>query len=167
MDGELSEDEAQALFVVLRSEDESRSRWLEYQLIGDTLKGEKYLSTELTARVMEALDAEPTVLAPRATMRRAPWHRSALAVAATVAGAGVVGWLALSTEQIAKPMAVAQLATVQREPVSVAAVQPMRPASLQMQEYLSSHEAQSSSLRFGGGAKHIRTVAAIETATSR
>ncbi|MDD5250549.1 MAG: sigma-E factor negative regulatory protein [Rhodocyclaceae bacterium] len=167
MDGELAEHEAQVLFAALRQDDELRGRWLEYQLIGDTLKGEKDLSTEMTARVMGALDAEPTVLAPRSSLRPEPWHRSALALAATLAGVAVVGWLALGTGQSVKPETVAQVTAPQREASAVSAVQPVREASLDMQEYLMSHEAQSSSLQFRGGAEHIRTVSVIETANSK
>jgi sigma-E factor negative regulatory protein RseA len=167
MDGELSEHEGQVLFAALRQDDELRGRWLEYQLIGDTLKGEKDLDIELTAAVMAALEAEPTVLAPRTSLRHDAWHRTALALAATLAGVAVVGWLALSTGQSVKPVTVALVTTTQREPAPVLAVQPVRQASLDMQEFLIAHEAQSSSLQFRGGAEHIRTVAAIGTATSK
>lgn len=170
MDGELAEHQEQVLFAALRQDDELRGCWLEYQLVGDALKGERDLGTELTGRVMAALDAEPTVLAPRIS-HRDPWHRPALALAATLAGIAVVGWLALNTGQSARPVTVAQESSTPREPVMVAAaVQPVREDprhSLEMQEYLVAHEAQSSALQFRGGAEHIRTVAIIGMATSK
>lgn len=176
MDGELSEHEAQELFAGLRQDEVLRRRWLEYQVIGDALKGEKALGTELTARVMAALEDEPTVLAPAARVRRDVWHRHALALAATVAGVAVVGWLALGTSSAPESLTVAQVApatTTKTAPGPVAAneaivpVVATRAAATDMQEYLIAHEAQSSLLQFRGGAEHIRTVSAVGMATSK
>lgn len=177
MDGELAEHEAQSLYAALRQDGELRNRWLEYQLVGDTLRGEKDLGVELTTRVMAALDAEPTVLAPRKPMRLAVWRRSALALAATVAGVAVVGWLALDSGQLSQPANVslasahqAQVGTLVAKPgraVVVPVAQPVRQATGDMQEYLIAHEAQSSSLHFRGGAEHIRTVAVFGMANSK
>jgi sigma-E factor negative regulatory protein RseA len=172
MDGEVAEHEAQAVFAALRGDEELRSRWLEYQVIGDTLKGERDLGTELTGRVMAALDAEPTVLAPRPSLHRETWHRNVWALAATVAGVAVVGWLALGTGQGPQPETVAQsaaqpVAVARQEAVAVARGEAVRQASADMQEYLVAHETQSSQLQFRGGAEHIRTVAAVGMAPAK
>ncbi len=180
MDGELSGHEAQDLFAALRRDPELRDRWLEYQLIGDTLKGERDLGTELTGRVMAALEHEPTVLAPKASPRRELWHRNLLALAATAAGVAVVSWLALGTRQAVEPETVAiaqkpaQVAAISKKDEAIVAVRDgasaaplVRQASDDMQEYLIAHEAQSSLLQFRGGAEHIRTVAAFGMATSK
>jgi len=188
MDGELAEHEAQVLFGALREDEALRSRWLEYQLIGDTLKGERDLDTELTGRIMAALDAEPTVLTPRSSPHRV-FHRNMLALAATLAGVAVVGWLALGTGQQPQPETVAQnqpaqtVAVARNDgavavPVSdrsvaqqagdgSAAARAVRQASPDMQEYLIAHEAQSSLLQFRGGAEHIRTVSAVGAAPAK
>jgi sigma-E factor negative regulatory protein RseA len=170
MDGELAEHEAHAVFAALREDQALRGRWLEYQVIGDTLKGERDLGTELTGRVMAALDTEPTVLAPRASARHEVLHRNVWALAATVAGVAVVGWLALGTGNGPQPETVAQLsaqpvAVAKKETVAVVAGQ--RQASPDMQEYLVAHETQSSLLQFRGGAEHIRTVAAVGMAPAK
>lgn len=176
MDGELAEHDAQELFAGLRQDEALRSRWLEYQLIGDTLKGEKDLHVEFTGRVMAALEAEPTVLAPRTPARRQLWHRHALALAATLAGVAVVGWLALGTAQSPDPAAVAQapaqsaniaVATAKNAASVVPVAIAQREAAPDMQQYLVAHEAQSSLLQFRGGAEHIRTVAAVGSAPSK
>ena len=172
MDGELAEHEAQEMFAALRQDPELRRGWQEYQLIGDTLKGERDLNVELTGRVMAALESEPTVLAPRSSRRRETMHRNLLALAATVAGAGVVGWLALGTNQSPQPENVAQIAApsgvaVARNDAAVVPVAQTRPASSDMQEYLIAHETQSSLLEFRGGAEHIRTVAAVGMAPAK
>ncbi|MGE5466825.1 MAG: sigma-E factor negative regulatory protein [Ignavibacteria bacterium] len=167
MDGELAEDEAQALFAALREDGELRDRWLEYQVIGDALKGEPELGADLTGSVMAALDAEPTVLAPRpASRQRAAWQRHALAMAATIAGVAVVGWLALGSGPQPGTALVAKNDTITPQ-VAAVPVASVRPASSDMQEYLIAHEAQSSLLEFRGGAEHIRTVAAVGMAPAK
>lgn len=177
MDGELAEHEAQALFAALRQDSELRRRWQEYQLLGDTLKGERDLGVELTGRVMAALEIEPTVLAPQPSRHREVLRRNLMALAATLAGVAVVGWLALGTNPSPEHETVAQNETapavvaVARKDASptmaVAVAQPVPPASADMQEYLIAHEAQSSLLEFRGGAEHIRTVAAVGMAPAK
>lgn len=153
LDGELPRQDSQVLFDQLKRDDDLCRRWQEYLLIRDALKG-RPLETDLTARVMASLEVEPTVLAPARPAAGSPrWGQALLAMAATLAGVAVVGWLALGPgERTAGPVAAGQ-------PQQVAQVQ-ARPAARDMREYLMAHEAQSSSLRFRGGAEHIRTVAA-------
>lgn len=169
MDGEVAEHEAHAVFAALRDDPELRSRWREYQLIGDALKGERNLNVELTGGVMAALEAEPTVLAPRSSSpQREAWRRNLMALAATLAGVAIVGWLALGSSQSPQPENVAQNAPAQLAvAAAVPAAQSVRQASLDMQEYLIAHEAQSSLLEFRGGAEHIRTVAAVGMAPAK
>lgn len=187
MDGELAGHEAQDLFGALSQDKELRSRWLEYQVIGDALKGERHLDTELTSRIMAGLDTEPTIIAPQRPSTQPPnvhrpaWHRNVMALAATVAGVAVVGWLALGSSQLPQPETVAQtspispakLAKSERKAVpategrTAVAAQTVRQASPDMQEYLIAHETQSSMLQFRGGAEHIRTVATFGTAPAK
>jgi sigma-E factor negative regulatory protein RseA len=180
MDGELAEHEAHVVFAALRDDPELRNHWQEYQLIGDALKGERNLNVELTGSVMAALEAEPTVLAPRSSSpRREAWRRNLMALAATLAGVAVVGWLALGSSQSPQPENVAlnapaqlAVATARNEGAALAvrdtgAVPAVRQASVDMQEYLIAHEAQSSLLEFRGGAEHIRTVAAVGMAPAK
>lgn len=164
LDGELEEREESAVFDALKCDDVLRTRWQEYLLIRDALKGRVPLKTDITSRVMASLDDEPVVLAPPAKPRKPveSWQHAALALAATVAGVAVVGWMALGTLGGQSPNAVATLASNQP-----AVIQPVRQASREMQEYLVAHQAQSSLLQFRGGAEHIRTVAAMRTAASK
>jgi sigma-E factor negative regulatory protein RseA len=180
MDGELAEHEAQVLFAELRHDEALRNRWLEYQVIGDALKGERNLDTELTGCVMAALDAEPTVLAPKtSSLHRKGLHSNVLALAATIAGVAVVGWLALGTGRAPQPETLAQQAPAPAAVLAVnetpsapvapaaVAVEPVRQAAADMQQYLIAHEAQSSVLEFRGGAENIRTVAAVGMAPAK
>jgi sigma-E factor negative regulatory protein RseA len=176
MDGEVAEHEVQGTLSALRQDPELRRCWQEYQMIGDTLKGESRLDVELTGRVMAALEAEPTVLAPVASRRKETLHRNLLALAATLAGVAVVGWLALGSNQSPQVETVAQagapaatIAKAEQAARGAAAVPvaQVRPAPSDMQEYLIAHETQSSLLEFRGGAEHFRTVAAVGTAPAK
>lgn len=153
IDGELEADDARVVLDAVKRDADLRSRWQEYQLVGDILRGEKSLGSDITARVMAALDDEPVVLAPRA-VRRQPWQRTLLAVAATLAGVVAVAWVALAPqgEQVA----------AERMAQQQAALAPVQTASQEadMREYLVAHQTQSSSLQFRGGTENIRTVAA-------
>jgi sigma-E factor negative regulatory protein RseA len=160
LDGELERQDEPALFEALKRGDELCGRWREYLLISDTLKGEKMLDADITARVMTSLRDEAAVLAPYASMRHT-WQRSALALAATVAGVAVVGWVALVPQN--NQVSIPAQTLVQRES---AAIKPVRHAR-DMQEYLAAHQAQSSSLQLRGGAENIRTVSTTGIATAK
>lgn len=159
IDGELGTDDARVVLDAVKRDADLRRRWQEYQLIGDILRGEKSLGSDITARVMAALDDEPVVLAPRAA-RRQPWQRTLLAAAATLAGVAAVAWVALvpQGERAAEQMAQQQ-----------AAPAPVQTASQEadMREYLMAHQTQSSALQFRGGTENIRTVAAGGRAAAR
>ena len=89
MDGELAADEAQRAIQECCAGD--KVDWHLYHVIGDAMRGHAPKSLAMPVEVMEALKAQPTVLAPR----RIPvaFTRVALAAAASVATVGVVGWI--------------------------------------------------------------------------
>lgn len=161
MDGELDRHDEKILFDALKRDPKLRERWQSYQLIGAALKGETDSVRDITASVMDALQDEPVAFAPK-VLPRQPWHRTALALAATLAGVAVVGWMALGPQDNLSPVRSERLA--QRVP---AAVQPVRQASRDMQEYLVAHQAHASSLQFRGGTENIRTVAAMGAVTAK
>jgi len=147
IDNELEEGGQQALLVALHSEKELRAAWDTYILIGDSLRASPELATDFTASVINALRAEPTILAihPR---KSPPILRSVAALAASLAGVAVVGWLALSPP-----------ATPTSTPAIAKATRPLpAPASERMQEYLMAHQTYSPSSRIQGGSSYIRTV---------
>lgn len=147
MDGELEDHEKAAAFDGLRRNEELRRQWSDGQMIAAALRDEPNLAFDVTARVMAALEQEPTVLAPRPSTRR-DWMRPALALAATVAGVAVVAWLGLGP--LAEP---AQVAQVTPRVVAATTV----PAAPRMQEYLVAHQAHGALV---GGTRNIRTVSA-------
>lgn len=156
MDGELDATEAAALLDTLKRETPLRGSWGEYQLIGDALRGEKMLDRDIAVRVMDVVRDQPVVLAPRAR-RRDDWRSPVLALAATLAGVGVVGWIALGPQ----PDRLAPSAHLALQQRMKAEAQPVRQASRGMQEYLVAHQTQTASLQFRGGTQQIRTVAAL------
>jgi hypothetical protein len=107
------------------------------------MRDTRLLSPGFAARVAERLEQEPTVLAP-ANLRRAPVKRIALAAAASVAGVGLVGWLAFAPQpQTAQPVA-----QVQHIPLPAAT-----------NDYLLAHQGFSPRVSLQGMAPYVRTVA--------
>ena len=154
MDGELDQHEVAETLQALRRSDTLRSEWRDGHLIGAALRGERGLDLDVTARVMSALEAEPTVMAPLS--RRAPaWQRPLLALAASAAGVAVVAWLALAPDESGLPAGTGGLATAKAGPV-VAQSQ----STPRLQEYLVAHQAHAPGGVIGGAARNIRTVAA-------
>jgi sigma-E factor negative regulatory protein RseA len=97
MDGELLHHDARAAIARFGEQENLRSNWSEYHMIGDALRRAPVLSSDVTARVARRLADEPTVLAPR----RAPQNRAMIAwsAAASVAAVAVVGWVTLKTPE--------------------------------------------------------------------
>jgi sigma-E factor negative regulatory protein RseA len=162
LDGELEAHEAKAAFAALRDEGELRRAWDEYQTIGAALRHEEGLGAGLTARVMAGLAHDVTVLAPRPP-RAMAWQRPLMALAASVAGVAVVGWVAFSGQLAPAPVGSVQLAgAVPAQPAAVATVAAGAPATpavrREMQNYLAAHQAQVAVAQVLGGTQHIRTV---------
>lgn len=152
MDGELESHEIAETLRALRHSPELRSEWCDCQLIGAALRRERGLEIDVTARVMSALEIEPTILAPKPG-RANEWRRPALALAASAAGVAVVAWLALSPGRESSPT----LAAVPVAGVRVATTVQSQ-STPRLQEYLVAHQAYSPSGAMVGGARNIRTV---------
>lgn len=153
MDGELEGHEIADTLRAIRRSEELRGEWCDCQLIGAALRGERNLDIDVTARVMAALEQEPTVMAPTAARIRA-WQRPAMALAASVAGVALVAWLALAPGGDGRtPAGNVGLAAAKQGP----AVSQTTP---RLQEYLVAHQAYAPGGAMVGGARNIRTVAA-------
>jgi len=153
VDGEVRDDEVSALMAAVKKDEGLRDTWREYHLIGDVLRGEPRLDADMAAQVMGALEDEPVVLAP--PRQRSPWHGSALALAASVAGVAVVGWLAFAPQTAShEPLAAAKIERLALSPE----------AARDMQDYLAAHQAQASDLHLRGGTQNIRTVSVVGAA---
>lgn len=151
MDGELEGPAADATMNSLGGEGDSLEAWRTYHLIGDAMRDTRLLSAGFAARFARQLEQEPTVLAP-ANLRRASAKRFALAAAASVAGVGLVGWLAFAPEA-QRPQPVAKMQTI--------------PLPSATNDYLLAHQGFSPRVSLQGMAPYVRTVAEHPGETSK
>lgn len=153
MDGELGGQQAAPLLPQLERDPQLRRNWDCYHLIGDALRGVH--GPDLCASIRARLDAEPTVLAPqrRSTAEKLRW--AALSLAASVAAAAFVGWMALSGTQPENVQIAAVSAPV--------AAQVAMPAGEAIDDYLLAHQRYSPSSAMQGVAPYVRTVAEVRS----
>lgn len=159
MDGELFDDEAEAVIGKLKRNPDAQDDWLIYHLVGDALRQPDHVHADISMAVRERLQNEPTVLAPRSrAMHGARWF--AVSAAASLMALSVVAWL---SEKVV-PQGVPQQLAVMQDPGN------MRPASLQtglvpmqsrrsVSDYLMAHQEYSPSNNVQGAASYIHTVA--------
>ena len=152
MDGELEAHEIVDTFTEMRRSEEMRNQWCDCQLIGAALRDEPDLSIDVAARVMAALELEPTVIAP-AHRRTDTWRRPLMALAASATGVAVVAWLALAPGSELAPAREPALASAKQGAVAVRAQSTPR-----LQEYLVAHQAYAPGGAMISGARNIRTV---------
>ena len=171
MDGELGDVEAQGQIARLKSDGETRERWDEFHLIGDALRGEPLLSSRFAKTFSQRLAAEPTVLAPRRSIRKPGRTLTyALSAAASVSAAALVAWVAVApTAQVSPQLATAPAAATK----TVAAVEPVPqplsslPSEGRIKEFLLAHEGLSPSSTLQGLAPYIRTVSTTRPGDGR
>lgn len=167
LDGELEEHEVRVALQATLHADDMRDAWYLYSLIGDGLRGVPLHPGDMTANVMARVREEPVVLAPRNLTERHRQH-PLLALAASLAGVAIVGWLALSGSQGAST-ADNRLAAAPPAP-SIAKVQALpgnnqpKPGVGQvlrgdMNEYLLAHQLQAGTPQLVDSTRQIRTVA--------
>jgi len=165
-DGECETAAARRLARRLTEDDALRSDWRVYALIGDHLRGEAGAGAGIASGVMSRLQDEPVVLAPRPLAGRR--SQSLMALAASVAGVAVVGWLAWTdpsmsvapAEQFAAPVPPPSTFS---NPTQIAAGKQVMPASTlaEIDEYLLAHHMQASGVRLGDGTERVRTVSHV------
>lgn len=147
MDGELFEDEAEALLAKLKRQPDASRDWETYHLIGDVLRQPDHIRCGFTQSFHQRLQAEPTILAPRHHTPQRLRHY-ALSAAASVMALALVAWL---STQIGGEPAV-QMANIQQPNA-------LRPAAYQINDYLMAHQEFSPSADVQGAAAFIHTVA--------
>lgn len=165
LDDELLEAESELLVRRLCTDNELRRTAARYALIGGVLRGSlEATGHDLSARILEAIDADPDTPAPQpvARRRRIDWMRPALggAIAATVAAVAVF----LVREPVSSPTATqpAAVATI-AEPDAPSYTVPTRvavPASAntdRLNQYLVRHSQYATTMA-GQGIMTFRTV---------
>ena len=149
MDGELFEDEAERLLNRIERGSDVHRDWEVYHLIGDVLRQPDHIHSDLSAKVLERMQDEPTVLAPRGHTVKQRVRTFALSAAASLSAVGVVVWMSMQiSPEVTPKMAMQQNA--------------IRPAYVQIKpkanDYLMAHQEFSPSTDMNGGASYIRTV---------
>jgi sigma-E factor negative regulatory protein RseA len=144
MDGELLDEETDALLSALKRDETLLAEWTTFHVISDALK-EHYsprreLSPQFSERMKRRLNEEPTVLAPEKRAPRRP-RTYALSAAASVAAVAMVFGITLYDE---KPGEIAQDSTTA--------------ASTRVDDYLLAHQEYSPSTMMQGMAPYVRTV---------
>lgn len=93
MDNELDLDANPHLYAALRKDGEAARDWATWHLIGDTLRGEAMAQSGLCSRVMQQLESEPAILAPRRRVMDAFRSAYMVPMAASAAAVAFVGWM--------------------------------------------------------------------------
>lgn len=103
VDDEISLHDAEYLYTALKAEGESRECWMTYHLIGDAMRGSPIFKSDMRSRIMQQINQEPAVLAPRAsvtaTVQVAKKSPVLWSVAASVAAVMFVGLIVLQQQQ--------------------------------------------------------------------
>lgn len=158
IDGELDSHEMRKVCISMRRDAALRRTCGIYVLIGDALRHEPCLTTEITGAVLDHLADEPVILAPGALAlpqrEKHQWLRPALGMAAAVAGVAVVSWLALPLQSTQQLQPTPQLSQAEQKQTKLASDN----NDADMQEYLIAHHIHSGSIYLNGETQHIRTV---------
>jgi sigma-E factor negative regulatory protein RseA len=171
MDGEVDEVEAGEVLGAIKTDTALRDEWASFHLIGAAMRRECGLNVDISASVMRALEAEPTVLAPVSLPENASesnaWRgrggpmRPLLALAASAAGVAVVAWVALGTpgDQGASGL---QSAPGAGSSLAVAAINKSQIEAperhKELRDYLVAHHAHAPMVTMAEGTRYVRTV---------
>lgn len=168
MDGELDERQAAHELSRLRQSGELRQAWDTFHLIGDAMRGERMLHTDIAGRLARKLADEPTVLAPQRPSPRVTTY--VLSAAASLAAVAFVGWVALAPQPAPQqPELAAVRPAVAPAPVVPVAAVPLvsLPDEGRRSEYLLAHQGFSPSTAIQGVAPYIRSVSARQPVQDR
>lgn len=156
MDGELFEDETEALLSRIKQHPEAQQEWQTYHLIGDALRQPDHISRDISPALRERLRSEPTVLAPRSRISKKVRY-VAMSAAASMMAFALLAWMSLKIgTEPAVQMAMQPSAGKQHAGRSV---NPAGPANQGMDDYLMAHQEFSPATNVEGAATYIRTVA--------
>jgi len=168
MDGELDEGQVGMQLGRLRAEPGLRECWVTFHVIGDALRGERLVRDAFAGQVLEKLESEPTVVAPRRIAAKR-MRTYVLSAAASLSAIAVVGWLALFNNPLVPQTQIAT-APPKAAPGVTAVSSPQIsnvPSDGTMSEYLIAHQEYSPSTAIQGLAPYIRTVSGAQPAAGR
>lgn len=149
MDGELFDDDAEAVLDKLKRNPDTHEEWRTYHLISDVLRQPDHVHANISIAIRERLQAEPTVLAPRSrASHNVRWF--ALSAVASVMAFTLVAWLSVQVGSETAP----QIAMQQSNAVHSASL----PAN-GLDDYLIAHQEFSPSSDVYGMTSYVHTVA--------
>lgn len=169
LDGELGDELRRPVFDALKQDSSLRTDWNAYCLIGDALRGDHACAPDFVSRVMDGLDDEATVLAPRSVKPQTPrgsYWRTLMPLAASLMGVAAVGWVAhalyadsaestrLAVSAPRSPSGEVQVAAVRPASVAPVAADPHR-------EYVFVHQAMTGGGPIPGAIQHVRAVSDV------
>jgi sigma-E factor negative regulatory protein RseA len=156
MDGELEDRAAAQAVELLATDPQALEAWRAYHLISDAMRDTPLLSAGFAAAVAEKIAAEPTVLAPHRLEAQPRRHQARwpAAVAAGLAGVGLVGYLVLNPQ----PAGVIPAAVPMAQAPGPAAKPALIPLPTATPDYLLAHQGFSPRVSFQGMAPYVRTV---------
>lgn len=93
MDSELDLERNPHLYAALRKGGEATQDWATWHLIGDVMRGDAMVQSGLHARVMQQLESEPVILAPRRRLRDIFQSSYSVPMVASAAAVAFVGWM--------------------------------------------------------------------------
>jgi sigma-E factor negative regulatory protein RseA len=120
MDDDLDVEASDYLFTALKKNRELSECWSTYHLIGDVMRGSNQFDPDFQQRVMQRIEAEPTVLAPRP--KKAIKPSLFMSAAASIAAVMFVGWVVM--QQTNSPSQDLNSSTVAQNTVSPESVNP-------------------------------------------
>lgn len=151
MDGELFDDETEAILDKLKRNPDKYDEWRTYHLISDVLRQSDHVHANINIAIRERLQAEPTVIAPHSRVNHnVRWF--ALSAAASVMAFTLVAWLSVQIGPETAP----QVAMLQSNSNAI------RSASLPtngLDDYLIAHQELSPSSDVYGMTSYVHTVA--------
>lgn len=148
VDDEISLHDAEYLYTALKAGGESRECWMTYHLIGDAMRESPIFKQDLRSRIMQQLDSEPAVLAPKNT----------ISTSVRVAKKSPVLWSIAAS--VAAVMFVGMIVLQQQQPQQAEDIMPMEIAQNLPAEYLQAHQ----SLAPSSAAYYIQSAAFSESA---
>jgi sigma-E factor negative regulatory protein RseA len=97
MDDELALESSEQVFAAAKADGELNKCWATYHLIGDAMRGNPVFKPDFEQRLMQKLESEPTVLAPR--IKKSFIKTPAVwSIAASIAAVMFVGWMVLQQQ---------------------------------------------------------------------
>ena len=137
MDGELEAHEAERAIQTCCADEDQKATWFIYHAIGDSMRGHAPRDLARPARVIAALQAQPTVLAPK-PRAAATALKVAFAAAASLATVAVVAWIGLQGGGADRAEPVVAKTTSPIQPVANKTTL-AAPAVVDEQAYLTAH----------------------------